>query len=66
MRLTVAEAANIMKVSKAYVRIGLQRGLLPFGSAVKISGNRYTYHISARRFYEYVGIDYSEFSEKEV
>jgi excisionase family DNA binding protein len=63
MRLTVDEAAKIMGVSKPYIRVGLQRGLLPFGTAVKMTGNRYTYFISKNRFYEYLGIDKSEYSD---
>lgn len=55
MRMTVAEAASIMGVSKDYIRVGLQRGLLPFGTAVKMSG-RYTYYISTNKFFEYIGI----------
>lgn len=56
MRMTIAEAASIMGVSKDYVRVGLQRGLLPFGTAVKMS-NRYTYFISTKKFFEYIGVD---------
>lgn len=52
--LPVEEAAKIMGKSKQFVRVGLQRGLLPFGSAVKLS-SRWTYYISPPRFYEYVG-----------
>ena len=61
MRLSVDEAAKIMGVSKPYIRIGLQRGLLPFGTAVKMTGNRYTYFISKNRLYEYLGIDNTEY-----
>lgn len=50
-----------MGVSKPYIRIGLQRGLLPFGTAVKMNGNRYTYFISKNRFYEYLGINKTEY-----
>ena len=58
--MTVAEAAELMGVSKDYIRIGLQRELLPFGTAIKMS-NRYTYFISAKKFFEYLGVnDYSE------
>ena len=58
--MTVAEAASLMGVSKDYIRIGLQRELLPFGTAIKMS-NRYTYFISAKKFFEYLGVDdYSE------
>lgn len=56
MRMTVAEAASIMGVSRDYIRVGLQRGLLPFGTAVKMS-NRYTYFISAAKFFEYIGVN---------
>lgn len=63
MRMTVAETASLMGVSRDYVRIGLQRGLLPFGTAVKMS-NRYTYFISAKKVFEYLGVnDYGEITE---
>lgn len=52
-RLTVAEAAKRMGVSQQFVRIGLQRGILPFGYAVKMS-DRYTYHISEKKLNEYI------------
>lgn len=54
--LSIHEAAEIMGKSDQFVRIGLQRGILPFGSAVKLS-TRWTYYISPSRFYEYVGRD---------
>jgi len=54
--LSVHEAAEIMGKSDQFVRIGLQREILPFGSAVKLS-TRWTYYISPTRFYEYVGRD---------
>lgn len=54
--LTVEEAANLMGVSRQFVRVGLQRGLLPFGYAVQISTDRYTYFISKQKFTEYTGI----------
>jgi hypothetical protein len=53
--LSVKEAAEIMGKSGQFVRIGLQRGLLPFGTAVKMS-SVWTYYISPNQFYEYVGI----------
>lgn len=54
--MSVAETASIMGVSKDYIRVGLQRGLLPFGTAVKMS-NRYTYYISAKQVFKYLGVD---------
>lgn len=52
--LKVAECAQILGKSQQFVRIGLQRGILPFGYAVKMS-TRWTYHISEAKVYEYVG-----------
>ena len=52
--LSIHEAAEIMGKSDQFVRIGLQRGILTFGSAVKLS-TRWTYYISPSRFFEYVG-----------
>lgn len=54
-RITIKQAAEIMGKSEQFVRIGLQRGLLPFGVAVKKS-TTYSYYISPRQFYEYVGM----------
>lgn len=53
-QISVKEAAKIMGKSEQFVRIGLQRGLLPFGNAIKMS-SIYTYYISPKLFEEYVG-----------
>lgn len=53
--LSVIKAAEIMGKSQQFIRVGLQRGLLPFGTAVKMS-SIWTYYISPKRFCEYVGI----------
>lgn len=53
--ISVKEAAELMGKSQQFVRIGLQRGLLPFGTAVKMS-TKWTYYISPKKFIEYVGI----------
>jgi hypothetical protein len=54
--MTIAEAAKLMGVSSQFVRIGLQRGILPFGYAVQVSKQRYTYFISRQKFSEHTGI----------
>lgn len=54
--LTVAEASELMGVSRQFIRVGLQKGILPFGYAVQISRGRYTYFISRQKFLEYTGI----------
>jgi hypothetical protein len=53
--MKIDEVAKILDKSPQFVRIGLQRGLLPFGTAVKMPGSsRYTYHINERQFYKYI------------
>lgn len=54
-RTTVLEASKIMEVSQQYIRIGLQRGILPIGTAVQISGKKWTYHISKGLLEKYIG-----------
>lgn len=54
--MTILECAKLLEKSPQFVRIGLQRGILPFGYAVKMSG-KYTYHISRNKVYEYLGIE---------
>lgn len=54
--ITIAEAAKLMGVSQQFVRVGLQKGILPFGYAVKISAGRFTYFISKQKFLEHTGI----------
>ena len=55
MQLTVKETALLLNKSQQFVRIGLQRNILPFGYAIKMSG-KYTYHISKKKVYDYLGI----------
>lgn len=55
--MTVKEAAKLLKKSEQFVRIGLQRGILPFGYAVKMS-SKWCYHISDHKIYEYLGGNY--------
>jgi len=57
--MSVEEAASIMGKSMQFVRIGLQRERLPFGSAVKMS-KKWTYYISRSKFFEYIGCDQSD------
>ena len=54
--LPVETAARLMGVGKQFIRVGLQKGILPFGYAVKLSANRFTYYISPKKFTEYTGI----------
>lgn len=53
-KITIQKAAEIMGKSQQFVRVGLQEGILPFGTAIKLS-SMWTYHISPKKFYEYIG-----------
>ena len=52
-RVTVKEAAELMNCSEQFIRIGLQRGNLPFGVCVKTS-TKYTYYIPRERLNAYL------------
>lgn len=56
-KLTVKEVAKLMNKSEQFVRIGLQREILPIGCAIKNKG-QYTYYISPKLFYEFTGIKF--------
>ena len=61
--MTIAEASKLMGVSMQFVRVGLQKGILPFGYAVKISAGRFTYFISRQKFLEHTGISQTTCSD---
>jgi hypothetical protein len=60
MTMSVIECAKLLNKSPQFVRVGLQRGLLPFGVAIKMNGNKYTYHISEAKVYDYLGVKKEE------
>lgn len=53
-RISVKEVAKIMNCSQQFIRIGLQREKLPFGTAIKLSST-WTYYINPYQFKEYIG-----------
>lgn len=55
--MSIDEAAALMGVSKQFVRVGLQKGIFPFGYAVQVSSERFTYFISRQKFMDYTGIE---------
>lgn len=55
-KMSIDEASKLMGVSRQFIRVGLQKGVLPFGYAVQISKGRYTYFISREKFLEHTGI----------
>lgn len=52
--VSIKEASKIMGKSEQFIRVGLRNKRLPFGVAVKLS-SQWTYYISPKLFYEYVG-----------
>lgn len=54
-RLTVKRAAELMGCTQQFIRVGLQRGILTFGTAIKMS-SVWTYYISPQKFEEVTGI----------
>lgn len=54
-KITPEQAATVMGCSSQFVRIGLQRGLLEIGDAVKMS-TKWTYNISPAKLAARQGI----------
>lgn len=52
--ISVAECAKMIGKSEQFVRIALQKGVAPFGFAVK-NKSVYSYHISPQKLKEYIG-----------
>lgn len=53
-KIKVKDAAAMLGVTEQFIRIGLQRGQLPIGAAVKFK-SRWAYHISPAKLREYIG-----------
>mgnify|MGYP003292831113 CR=1 FL=1 len=59
--LTVNETAKLLGKTPQFVRIQIQRGLLPFGIAVpSVQGAQFDYIIPRRKVYEFLGIGDNE------
>lgn len=53
--MKIVDVAKKLGKSPDYVRIGLQNGRLPFGTAVKVSDKRWSYHVSEKLLKDYLG-----------
>lgn len=53
---TISDVARLLGISPQSLRIGLQNGDLPFGSAIKTSG-KYTYLIYEKKLKEYLEME---------
>lgn len=64
--ITIKETAKLLHKSEMFVRIGLQRGLLPFGVAIKTS-SKYSYYINPQQLEKYLGVDLeNELKQEEI
>lgn len=62
-RILPTEAAAILNVSPQFIRIAMQQGKLPIGTAVQMS-SIWTYHISEKLLADYSGKNIPEELEK--
>ncbi len=65
IKVTIAMAAKLMNKGPQFVRIALQRQLVPFGFAMKIRENsrNYDYYINPTQICEYLGITEKELKD---
>jgi hypothetical protein len=54
-KITPKDVADALGISVQAVRVGLQQGRFPFGTAIKTSEAKFTYAIYPKAFEEYVG-----------
>lgn len=61
-KISTVAAARCPGKSNRFVRVGLQRGSLPFGNVVPGMGDKFNYYIKPIRFQDYVGMErFNEF-----
>lgn len=53
--VSIKQAAELLGKGEQFVRISLQRGTAPFGFATKLTGEKFSYHISPRKLNDYLG-----------
>jgi len=53
--VSVDQTAKLLGKSRQFIRVALQRGIAPFGFAVKLTGEKFSYHISPKKLQEYIG-----------
>ena len=54
-RVTIQEAAKMLGITEQYLRVSLQRGAFPFGVAMKVGSERYTYYVNKERLERWIG-----------
>lgn len=64
-KVTVLEAARRMGKAPQFVRLCMQRGLLPIGTATKTGSKNWNYYISPKLLDDYIGKDEANESKDE-
>lgn len=64
MKLKVKDAAKILGKAELFVRCGIVSGKLPIGTAIQVSGKRYSYHVSPGKLAEYMGITIEQLQQE--
>lgn len=54
-KVTVEAAAKALGKSEQFIRVSLQRATAPFGFAVLMPSGKWSYHISPKKFNDYIG-----------
>lgn len=55
-RITIKRAAELLGLSQLSVRYGIEKGLLPIGTAIKTSEKRTLFHVSPYLLSQYIGM----------
>jgi hypothetical protein len=65
VKVSIATAARLMNKGQQFVRIALQRNLVPFGFAVKMQEDsaKFDYYINPSQFASYLGITEKELED---
>ena len=65
-KVPIDAAAAALHVTEAFIRIGMQKGVLPIGSCFKMPDSAKTvYYISPKLLYEYSGFAYGPSIKKD-
>lgn len=65
-KVPIDVAAAALHVTEAFIRIGMQKGVLPIGSCFKMPDSTKTvYYISPKLLYEYSGFAYGPSIKKD-
>ena len=54
-KVTVEAAARALGKSEQFIRVSLQRATAPFGFAALMPSGKWSYHISPKKFADYIG-----------